>query len=292
MKTKSLLLLVVAGGCGLVAAIAAAQHLAGNQPIVPVAPAEEHKAVVVATADIDAGTTLKADMLRVAQLPTKDLPEGTFTAVAELTGQPLRYPVFKGEPVLTGKLGRGLQFLANELPQGMKACTVKITDEENSMKGLIKPGNHVDAFWLPMKPDLTTSSVQLLLQNVKVLAVGERIEGDDIETQQRGNPSANEMNFTLLVTSAQNKRVIAAAAKGGKFRLVLRRKGDDSLEELDEVSLDRKLGLAKDPADDLSTEEVEQEPAPETWEVDIIRGAEQTTEFVNLSEVQRSSSKK
>ena len=74
--------------------------------------------------------------------------------------------------------------MASELPEGMKACTVKITDEENSMKGLIKPGNHVDAFWLPMKADLSTTSVQLLLQNVKVLAVGERIEGDDLEARR------------------------------------------------------------------------------------------------------------
>jgi Flp pilus assembly protein CpaB len=83
MKAKSLLLLVVAGGCGLVAAIAAAQHLAGNQTTAPVAPPEDHKNVVVAIADI--------------------------------------------EPVLTGKLGRGLQYLANELPQGMKACTSEIS---------------------------------------------------------------------------------------------------------------------------------------------------------------------
>jgi pilus assembly protein CpaB len=288
MKTKSLLLLVVAGGCGLVAAIAAAQHLAGNQPVIPVAPTEEHKSVVVATMDIEAGAMIKGEMLRVIQLPAKDLPEGTYAAVAELTGQPLRYPVFKGEPVLAVKLGRGFQSLTNDLPEGMKACTVRITDEENSMKGLIKPGNHVDAFWLPMKPDLSTSSVQLLLQNIRVLAVGERIEGDDLDVQERRSPT-NETNFTLLVTPQQNKRVIAAAAKGGKFRLVLRRKGDNTLEELDEKSLDQKLGLT--PADDSSFESGEPEVETERWEVVIDRGPEQTTEVINVSEGKRPSAK-
>jgi pilus assembly protein CpaB len=293
MKTKSLLLLVVAGGCGLVAAIAAAQHLAGNQIVAPTPPSEEQKAVVVATADVEAGATIKAEMLRVVQMPTKDLPEGTYSAVASLTGQSLRYPVFKGEPVLAGKLGRGLYNLSTELPQGMKACTVRITDEENSMKGLIKPGNHVDAFWLPMKADLSTSSVQLLLQNVKVLAVGERIEGDDLEAQDaRTGKSYSTENYTLLVNSQQNKRVIAAGAKGGKFRLVLRRKNDDSLEELDEKALDQRLGIL--PPENVASAEpqIESEPEPETWEVEYIKGGDQSKEEVNLSEGRRSSAKK
>jgi Flp pilus assembly protein CpaB len=203
--------------------------------------------------------------------------------------------VFKGEPVLVGKLGRGLQYLANELPEGMKACTVKITDEENSMKGLIKPGNHVDCFWLPMKPDLSTTSVVQLLQNVKVLAVGERIEGDDpeLDAVSRLAKSANESNYTLLVDTMQNKRVIAATFKGGKFRLVLRGRGDNSIdnsiEEMDQQRLDEFLGLRKpDGSIDADTESL---PLA-GWEVEYTKGPDQSSEVLNVSESRRSSAKK
>lgn len=290
MKTKSLLLLVVAGACGLVAAFAAAQHLAGNQTPVPIAPSEEQRNVVIAVADVEAGVSLKADMLRVVPKPVKDLPDGTFTAVAELTGQPLRYPVFKGEPVLAGKVGRSLESLATDLPEGMKACTVRISDEENSMRGLIKPGNHVDVFWLPMKSDLSSSSVMLLLQNVKVLAVGERIEGDNEALDARANKSYATENFTLLVDSRQNKRVIAATSKGGKFRLVLRRRGDNSLEESDEARLDKILSI--DPSEEIVATDVHVESEPLTWEVEYLNGGEQKIDRINMSEGRHSSAKK
>jgi pilus assembly protein CpaB len=292
MKTKSLLLLVVAGACGLVAAFAAAQHIAGNQSEAPAGPVEERKAVVVATADLEAGATIKAENLRVVQLPTKDLPEGTFTAPAEITGQALRFPVFKGEPVLNAKLGRGLQFLANELPEGMKACTMRIPDEENRMKGLINPGNHVDVYFSPMKPDLSTSSVILLLQNIKVLAVGERIEGDDSELHEsKLSKSFSTENYTLLVTPLQNKRIVAATYKGGKFRLVLRGKGDLSQESLDEARIDRFLGLNDPVESSVASSKYEPEPEAERWEVDYLKGPDQSKDIVDISEGRRSSAK-
>ena len=294
MKPRSLILLLVASGCGLVAALATAQHLAGNNSQQPSIPGEPTRAVVVADTEIEAGIQLKAEMLRVVELPAKDLPDGTFAAVAELTGQTLRYPVFKGEPVLTGKLGRGLSALARELPEGMKACTVRVEGQDAQMTGLINPGDHVDVHWLTLKSDLASTSVRLLLQNIRVLAVGQRTdldESDSIESKNSRGQSSE--NYTLLVQPIQNKRLLAAMSKGGKFRLTLRGKTDRTVEELDENSLDILLGLV--PAPEGPTVVVTHPEATtegDNYDIEYYKGNEISVETLTVSEGQRSASKK
>src|SRR5262249_2355406 len=147
-------------------------------------PAPARKAVVVAVEDQDAGTQLKPEMLKVVEMAEADLPEGAFSDSSEVTGQTLRYPIFKGEPVLAAKLGgeRTLAALTRNLPEGMKAYTVKVSEEDGGMRGLINPGNHVDVLWLPMRADSASGSVRNLLQNVRVLAVGQRIDTDESES--------------------------------------------------------------------------------------------------------------
>ncbi len=290
MKPKSLLLLCVAGGCGLVAAIATAKHLTGNQSG-PVAPVEPRKPVVVATADLEVGTQVSEDKIKVVEIAEKDLPEGTFATVAEVTTHMVRYPIYKGEPVLEAKLGRGLSALSEALQPGMVAQTVKVDDEAGGMTGLIYPGDHVDVYWLPMNPDLSSISVKLLLQNVKVLAVGQRIERDDNETSSsKESKSHRAENYTLLLNSVLNRRLMAANQKGGKYRLSLRGKGDKTVQEMDEHSLDIMLGLQERPKE--ATPEPTPEPVHNKHEIEYIKGNDISTESVDLADPRRLTSQK
>jgi pilus assembly protein CpaB len=288
MKPKSLLLLFVAGTCGLIAAIFTAQHLAGKEPVAQAAPVEAHKAVVVAVKDISAGEHLKEDMLKVVEMPTKDLPEGTFTATAELTGQRLRFPVFKGEPVLAGKVGRGSS-LARELSPGMVACTVPVSQKDKSITGLINPGDRVDVAWVALQQDLSSTSIRRLLQNIKVVAVGQSIERDDPDSKDSRSHQSD--NYTLEVLPTQNMRVQAALLKG-EIRLTLRAKGDTTIQELDEKALDQVLGLIPRPAEKIDpTLDETPEVEPEKWIVEMIRGNETTTEVFNVIEEPKSKPK-
>jgi pilus assembly protein CpaB len=282
MKPKSMLLLFVAAACGLIAAIFTAQHLAGNQPAPPAVPTDEKKSVVIAVVEIPAGTQIKEDMLKVVELPTQDyLPEGTFAATAEITGQVVRFPVFKGEPILAGKLGRSFS-IADALAPGMKAYTVKVADEDKAMTGLIDPKDHVDVHWLQMQPDLQSTSVRLLLQNVKVLAVGQRTESDESESgaskDSRGHTTDN---YTLEVTPRQHQRLQAALVRG-KVRLALRGKGDTSVEDLDERELDTLLGFDRPVEKPVVV--AEPVPEPEQYEVIYVKGNETIKETWNIVE--------
>lgn len=281
MKPKSLLLLFVAGACGLIAAVFTAQHLAGNQPAPLAAPTDEKKSVVIAVKEIPAGTQIKDDMLKVVELPTKDLPEGTYAATAEITGQLVRFPVFKGEPILAGKVGRSFS-ISEALAPGMKAYVVKVTDEDKPLTGLVNPKDHVDVHWLQMQPDLQSASVRLLLQNVKVLAVGQRTESDESESggskESRGHITDN---YTLEVTPRQHQRLQAAQIRG-KVRLALRGKGDTSVEDLDERELDTLLGFDGPVEKPVVT--TEPEPEPEQYTVEYTRGNETIKESWNIVE--------
>src|SRR5438094_9429700 len=102
MKPKSLMLLLVAGGCGLVAAFAVTQHLAGNRPTPP--PQEPRKTVVVAVKQQEAGTILKPEMVKLIELPASAVPEGSCTSPEQVTGETLRVPIFPGEVVIEATL--------------------------------------------------------------------------------------------------------------------------------------------------------------------------------------------
>jgi pilus assembly protein CpaB len=286
MKPKSLLLLLVAGACGLVAAVAVTQHMAGKQVGLVTSPGEPRKPVVVALADQEAGTQLKPEMLKVVELPAKDLPEGVYSDPAEVTGQTLRFPVFKGELLLAGKLGeRGLAHLNQSLPAGTRAATVRVDDETAEISALITPGNFVDVFWLPQqRPELGLSVVRLL-QNVRVLAVGLRIDSDDSESAAAKDARSKQQNFTLLVTTEQFHR-LAAATSNGRVRLALRGKGDTSVEELDEAKLDRLLGLTQ-PEVVRPIIETAHVPEAQSWEVEIWNGKELTIELFSVPETLR-----
>lgn len=294
MKPKSMILLFVAGACGLIAAIATAQHLAGNQPVVPAVTAEARKSVVVALKDIPAGTELKEEMLKVVEMPAKDLPDGIYTSAAELTGQRLRLPVFKNEPVLAHKIGRAPSTLARDLGPGMKACTVPVAAEDRSMTGLINPSDHVDVLWCQIQPDLSSNSVLLILQNIKILAVGQRTDSDEVEVSGSKDSKSNLTDsYTLEVTPLQYKRVQAALGKGGKIRLALRGKGDTTIEDLDEKALDLALGLTDRPEEKADpTPPPTPEPEPDKYEVEYVRGNESSTESWNFAEELRPKTKK
>lgn len=281
MKSRSMVLLLVAGGCGLVASVAVTQHLAGKQTD-PVAPAGEPvKRVVVAASDQEAGTKLKAEMLTVVEMPAKDLPEGTYTDVEKVTGETLRVPVFKRDPVLASKLGgeKSLAFLTKQLPPGMRLGTVHVDDADAHMTGLINPGDFVDVFWKPGKPDIVPGTVKTLMQNVKVLAVGQRVTAGDSDLGTSKENKSNEHNFTLLVTAEQNHRLIAAGS-AGKIRLEPRGQQDKALELLDENALDIMLGLkaAPKPVIQQTPEPPPAPPEPEKYEIEIINGGEFSTQ--------------
>ena len=181
-------------------------------------------AVVVATMDLPLATTLRPEHLMVTEWPAASRPEGTFTDPKELVGRVLISKLWKREVVLPAKLaareaGSGLAAL---IPENMRAAAVRV-DDVVGVAGFIHPEDRVDVI-VTMRPEQGgETSSKVIMQNIRVLAVGKEIEVED----QSRNKAMPVTVATLLVTTEQSEMLALASAQG-KLLLTLRRWADEN----------------------------------------------------------------
>lgn len=182
------------------------------------------RAVVVAVADLQLGTELRAEDVRAIEWPANSVPAGAFGRPADLIGRSVIVPVVQNEPLLEAKLapkeaGTGLP---PAIPSGFRAMSVRV-NEVIGVAGYVLPGTHVDvlatASPTDQRPDTTT---KLVLANVQVLTAGTKMEqpGDS-----KGKPLPVTV-VTLLVTPEQAERLTLASTEG-KIQLALRNPLDE-----------------------------------------------------------------
>lgn len=234
MKPARILLLAVALIAGGLAAFLATR---GQGP----APAavetvtqvrEEAKAqVLVASTNIGVGQRLNQNFVE-----WQDWPEGALRpeyitastnpdAIELMAGTVARFEIFPGEPIRRAKLVRSDQgYLSAVLPQGMRAVSIGVTAESGA-GGFIVPNDRVDV--VQTRRASTGSSSQVILANVKVLAIGHRLGevGATSGMDPNEDPQAQIFNSATLATleldPAQAETIITASS-GGQLSLVLR----------------------------------------------------------------------
>src|SRR5262245_19619334 len=261
-----------------------------NQPTAgKTAEAVPTQPVVVAAADLQLGTELKAEDLQVVQFPAGKTPEGTFSQPSQLVGRGLIVPLVKNEPVLPGKLaakeaGAGLPPV---IPEGMRAVSGRV-NEVVGVAGYVLPGNRVDvvATATPTESRADTTS-KVVLANVQVLTAGTRMEQD----QEKGKPMQVTV-VTLLVNPEQSER-LALASTEGKIQLALRNPLDQGAPETLGIKPAGLLGSGKGQTAERTMAAARpvsrKQPAPVTMappaapappSVEIIRGDKRATEVI------------
>jgi pilus assembly protein CpaB len=209
------------------------------------APASATTKVVVAANDIAARTTLKSNMLEVADVPTDSVLKGTFSNIDDLEGQVTRYPLVSGEQVVASKIGapeKGTEGLSFVVPAGMRAFSILVS-EESGVGGLILPGDLVDVIGILDEGTVGIDKTVTLAQSVEVLAVAQEAQEPIPAARPTGtvtpsavsgtlgerpedvkaNPSARTV--TLAVTQEQAQLLALVQAKGD-LALSLRSFGD------------------------------------------------------------------
>ncbi len=227
MRDRVGLLIALALASGLVAAILAFSFL--RSPAVPdqfQRTAGATYPVVVAARDLDVGSTLVPEDLRVVDWPGDAAPAGFASSIDEVLGRGVVVPMRMNEPMLPDKLtgsdmGRGIAML---IPEGYRAISVPVNDVI-SVAGWVRPGSWVDVLvTLSALPNQAESMTQVVLQGIEVLGNDRSIERD-----AQGEPQAIAV-VTLLVTPEQAER-LAAAESEGRLQLALRNQIDrDSVE--------------------------------------------------------------
>jgi len=178
--------------------------------------------IVVAAVDLPIATTLRPEHLRLAEWPAGAQPIGVLRDIKELVGRVVISKVVQGEPILAVKLaakeaGRGLAAL---IPEGMRGEAVRV-DEVVGVAGFIHPDDRVDV--IATLAGGTSQISKVILQNVKVLAVGKELDASDVAR----NKALAVTVVTLLVTPAESEK-LALTANTAKLTLTLRSWTDDN----------------------------------------------------------------
>lgn len=224
MRMKSLVLIFIALGCGLVASIGISQVMDRGRPS---GDQMELDQILIALTDIDIGTKLDAQNVKLEDWPKGRIPEGAVRRLDQVKDKFASARFYRGEPLHVNKVSdRPGNNAANLIPDGYRAMPVKV--EEDTVMKAISPGDRVDVMvFLKRGHEVPSTGVFTILKNVRVFAIN-----TNTERSPDGKDNTNFRTVSLLV-KPDHARELVLAAKMGKIILSLRRPedSDDSLGE-------------------------------------------------------------
>jgi len=223
-RVRALLYLVAAAVAALMTALLLTRYMDTRIAAVRVPTVK----VVVAASDLAIATPLKTELLASVDWPKASVPAGAVSDPAELAGKVVNANIVKGEAILLSKLASGepgSSALATVLPAGMRAMSVRV-DDVVGVAGFIHPADHVDVIVTMSGTESSAPTSKIILQNIKVLAMGKELEGKTTLLQKNAPTSATVA--TLMVDSEQAERLALAATKG-QILLALRSNVDSEM---------------------------------------------------------------
>jgi pilus assembly protein CpaB len=249
MRPKSLLLLALALGCGLVASIGISQVMdrnSGAQIKLDTVP------IYVATHNINLGDPIDAAMLSLQEWPKDKVPRGAISTLEELEGRRPRTAIFEGEPILEAKLLAPGQMAdpIRSIPKNMRLKTIAV-DAEKSAAGLLGPGDRVDVQLFLRKDQRTgveETKSKIILQNIRVFAVDQTVQ----RSAEGGDERAIAKTVSLMLTPDQATK-LSLAEQIGELSLIPRNPDDEGVADSSEATLESLMGTA-----DKNTREREQ----------------------------------
>jgi pilus assembly protein CpaB len=242
-RARALAFMGVALAAGVLAALMITRYLSRHADGRKQAPVVK---VAVAAVNLPTGAALAKDSLELVDWPKSLAPDGTFATIQALEGRVTNGPLVKGEPVLAARLAPpgARQGMAAVIPDNMRAMTVPV-NEVVGVSGFIHPGDLVDVVTTMSTPVNGRAGGEqefrskIVLQNIKVLAVGEDLMADE-------SKPVKVPVVTLLVTPEQSER-LALASTQGKLQLTMRAQRDQGQVETAGISPPEMLGGGKQP---------------------------------------------
>jgi len=204
MSFRTVLVILLALGCGVSAALGLHLVLAKNNGSGAIASVETTPVVLTKT-EIARGRLLSGELVEIKAWPKPLVPPGALVKVEEATDRAALQTMMPGELVFDAKLAAkgAVGGMASIIPAGKRAYTIQTKTSASKVAGFVLPGNLVDVLltFRGMSTDETGGgSTTTLLQAVEVLAVGKQIE----PVGKTEVVDAQEIeSVTLLVTPEQ-----------------------------------------------------------------------------------------
>ena len=212
--------------------------------------AEELVEVVVAEQEIPTGTAVEdasaQGLFGTDEIPARSVPGGAIDDPAELAGLVATGPVFPGEVIVAQRFGQtaALPGVGLDIPDGLEAVTVDAGVIEG-VAGFVQPQDEVSVLASITLPDAdenedadleagtTGLRTQYLVQNVTVLAVGQRVITTEGDTQDSSIQLSNDRYiFTLAMEPEEIERLIFAYQEGVLHFTILPELDDDEAREV------------------------------------------------------------
>ncbi len=210
MKQKNLIMLGVAVGCGLIAAIAVAKLSAGGNR------GPETVRLLVAKKDIPIDTTIDDknmdDLLGMTDVPKHLVPLDPVESVDIIKGKSNSRTLKAGNAITLSDFGNAQKI---KIPDGLKQVTFKVSSEDG-VDGFAKPGSKVDVHYIEKTQSGKTRSA-IILRDMLVLAIGRVDQLDDKQAR-----AIEQVQSVSLGVTDRQASMITHAEKKGTLKLVLR----------------------------------------------------------------------
>jgi len=174
--------------------------------------------VVVAARDIDLGTLLTPDMMKVVDWPSASVVNGIYKDTKQLEERVVNTMLLRGEPILDTKLApRGTKGgLSAVIGAGKRAITVRV-NEVSGVAGFSLPGNYVDLM-VNTQDERDKPVSKIVLEQILVLAVAQEASRDETKPKV--------VNAVTLEVTPEQAEKLDLARSVGTLSLALRNQVD------------------------------------------------------------------
>jgi pilus assembly protein CpaB len=198
------------------------------------APALAVTEVLIASVDLPVGSVVAPDQIRWQQWPSSAVSELMITkdrmpnGLDDTAGSISRAPSIAGEPIRRDKMIKGVNggFMSAVLPTGKRAVAINIVSSgARSAGGFILPNDRVDIMRTGRDDDATRARqgeafmTETILQNIRVLAIGQNI-------QERNGEKVVVGETATLELDPRQAELVMLAQRSGELSLALRSLAD------------------------------------------------------------------
>jgi len=289
MKSKSLILMIVSLGFGLIAAIGISQVMgkgnANAKPEIKMGP------VVVALDQLAHGDELTEENCKIENWPSDIIPEDACRSFDELKGMAIRHRLSKSLPVMRNDILKASEIGIVRVPAGYKVVAIKVGSDD-TLSGLLQPGHKVDVIGVvKVKGDNNTGTQsktisETFLRNVEVFSVN-----DSTHIRSKGEGGASGSAVVGVLLKEQQAEQLVWIQKVARLKLVIRGEEEDGDEEahLDQEKFDSIFGIANTDLQDNGTQTVTTKDDAENHTMRVYQGQTvQTMKFMGRDHISTS----
>lgn len=241
---KPIILIAIALGCGLVAAVGVYQQMNSAASQV------EKVGVVVAKKEININEALNEENVELAEWEPNQVLEGAISTLEDLEGAYARARFYPGEAILEGKIRDGTKS-GNSIgvPEGYRVISVKVS-LDSSVSNLVEPGDRVDVIVVLNDCGPELALAKTILTAARVYAVN-----SELTPSLDPEKAPEEARAVSLILKPEQIEKLALAAEMGTIKLSLRSPDDAEISEPPGCTSSEMLGKT-DVADEVSNGQV------------------------------------